>query len=102
MIRLVCLDMAGTTVQDAGAVLAAFDSALVTAGLEQGSPAFKAGRRYAIETMGQSKIEVFRVILNGDEDRAQRANSAFEAAYVLPDPASLASSIGSIASAEHS
>jgi phosphonatase-like hydrolase len=36
--------------------------------------------RYARETMGQSKIEVFRHIL-GDEDAAQAANAAFEKHY---------------------
>jgi phosphoglycolate phosphatase len=81
VIGLVCLDMAGTTVEDSGAVLAAFDTALAATGSEPGSAAFDAGRQYAIETMGRSKIEVFRAILDGDEDRAQRANSAFEAAY---------------------
>ena len=92
MITLVCLDMAGTTVQDGGAVLAAFDAALATAGIEPGSPEHDRGRQYAIDTMGQSKIEVFRAILGADETRAQQANRAFEAAYadsieqVLPIP----------------
>ncbi|WP_028933324.1 phosphonatase-like hydrolase [Pseudonocardia spinosispora] len=81
MIRLVCLDMAGTTVEDSGTVLAAFDAALSDAGFDAGSAEYAAGRRYAVETMGQSKIEVFRAILGGDEARAQQANSAFEAAY---------------------
>jgi phosphonatase-like hydrolase len=81
MITLVCLDMAGTTVQDSGAVLASFDAALHAAGFTAGSPEHSAGRHYAIDTMGQSKIEVFRAILGGDEDRARHANAAFEAAY---------------------
>ena len=36
--------------------------------------------KYARDTMGQSKIEVFRHIL-GDEDAAQAANAAFERHY---------------------
>ena len=36
--------------------------------------------KYARDTMGQSKIEVFRHIL-GDEDAAQEANAAFEKHY---------------------
>lgn len=81
MNRLVCLDMAGTTVEDSGAVLAAFDAALSAAGLRIGTPPFTRARQYAIETMGQSKIEVFRAIVDGDETRAWTANRTFEAAY---------------------
>ena len=62
-------------------MLAAFDAALAAAGIEPGSPDHDRGRQYAIDTMGQSKIEVFRAILGADEARAQQANQAFEAAY---------------------
>ena len=80
-IQLVCLDMAGTTVEDAGAVLTAFRTALDAAGLTPGTPEFEAGVQYAVDTMGQSKIEVFRFLTGGDEPRARRANEAFESAY---------------------
>jgi phosphonatase-like hydrolase len=80
-IHLVCLDMAGTTVQDDGAVLAAFHEALHTAGLTPGTPEHAAAVEYALATMGQSKIEVFRHLTGGDEHRAERANQAFETAY---------------------
>jgi phosphonatase-like hydrolase len=36
---------------------------------------------YVTETMGQSKIVVFRALFDGDEERAQFANSAFETRY---------------------
>jgi len=35
------------------------------------------------KTMGQSRIEVFRMLLDGDERRAQAANETFEEAYRL-------------------
>lgn len=37
-VQLVCLDMAGTTVHDDGAVLAAFHHALDTIGIPTGTP----------------------------------------------------------------
>jgi|SRR6185437_1333365 len=76
-IQLACLDMAGTTVADDGLVDRAFDDALDRLRV---APADR--RRmatYVRDTMGTSKIEVFRALF-GDEDRAQRANAAFEAA----------------------
>lgn len=77
-ISLVCLDMAGTTVDDGPAVLDSFAAAADAVGLT-GADRERA-MRYVHETMGQSKIEVFRAIL-GDEERAQTANLAFETAY---------------------
>ncbi|TDE16004.1 phosphonatase-like hydrolase [Jiangella asiatica] len=80
-VLLACLDMAGTTVVDDGAVMAAFARALDAIGIEDGTPEREKASAYALETMGQSKIEVFRAI-GGDEQAAQRANAAFEAAYL--------------------
>ncbi|WP_431956463.1 phosphonatase-like hydrolase [Nocardia lijiangensis] len=79
-IQLAVLDMAGTTVADGGLVLRAFESAATAAGLEAEGPQREQARRYVLDTMGQSKIAVFRALL-GDEDRAQSANRAFEDAY---------------------
>ena len=74
-IRLVALDMAGTTVADDGAVEEAFQRALDAVGLTaaslRGDP-----REYVRRTMGQSKIEVFTELLGGDRHRAARANTA--------------------------
>jgi phosphoglycolate phosphatase len=79
-ISVACLDMAGTTVADDGSVLAAFTEALRQAGLEPGTPGRDRADQIVRETMGQSKIEVFRRIL-GAEAVAQAANSAFELHY---------------------
>ncbi|WP_435216343.1 phosphonatase-like hydrolase [Streptomyces sp. bgisy034] len=74
-IRLVVLDMAGTTVADGGLVERAFAAAARHVGAD---PA--AGIDHVRATMGESKISVFRHLF-GDETRAREANRAFEAAY---------------------
>lgn len=80
-ITLAALDMAGTTVADGGTVLAAFDAAAAAVGLPTEGPDHDEIRRYVVDTMGQSKIVVFRHLVDGDEARAQAANTAFEKAY---------------------
>ncbi|MGV9857674.1 phosphonatase-like hydrolase [Gordonia sp. NPDC003425] len=80
-IRLAALDMAGTTVADDGSVLDAFDAATASVGLPTDGDGHTRIRRYVLDTMGQSKITVFRHLVDGDEDRAQQANTAFEKAY---------------------
>lgn len=79
-ITVACLDMAGTTVADEGTVLSAFDGAMETAGLRQGSAGYERATDIVRATMGQSKIEVFRRIL-GDDAKATAANQAFEEHY---------------------
>ncbi|GAB3838728.1 phosphonatase-like hydrolase [Kribbella italica] len=81
MITLVCLDMAGTTVSDDGAVIAAFAAAVESAGLAAGTSEHRSAVDYAQATMGQSKITVFGAIFGGDQERAVAANEAFEKAY---------------------
>jgi phosphoglycolate phosphatase len=79
-IRLVALDMAGTTVADGGAVEDAFSRALEAVGL----PATEREEDpvgFVRRTMGQSKITVFTELLGGDRDRAASANAAFEMAF---------------------
>ena len=80
-IALAVLDMAGTTVSDGGLVLQAFDVAATAAGIPDDGPEREHARQYVIDTMGQSKITVFRALTGDDEDRAQAGNRAFEAAY---------------------
>jgi phosphoglycolate phosphatase len=89
-ITVACLDMAGTTVADDGSVIAAFCAALEQFGLPAGTPGYDEALAYVRQTMGQSKIEVFRHILaaqngaaeNGAaEDSARKANAAFEEHY---------------------
>ncbi|TQF67063.1 phosphonatase-like hydrolase [Rhodococcus spelaei] len=79
-ITLAVLDMAGTTVADDGLVLRAFAAAADAAGLPPEGAEADAARQYVLDTMGQSKIVVFRALF-GDEDRAQAANVAFESTY---------------------
>src|SRR5690606_25877696 len=79
-IELVVLDMAGTTVIDDGLVERAFERTAHRVGLGDTYPLDEA-LQYVRDTMGQSKIEVFRHLTHGDENAAQQANLAFEASY---------------------
>jgi phosphoglycolate phosphatase len=79
-ITVACLDMAGTTIADDGSVMAAFGAAMAEFGMVRGAPGYDAADRIVRDTMGQSKIEVFRRILV-EEDRAQHANRVFEQSY---------------------
>lgn len=78
--KLIVLDMAGTTVADGGLVERAFERAAERLGVEPGSADHTAKLQYVRDTMGESKISVFRHLF-GAENLAQRANSAFEEAY---------------------
>jgi len=79
-VQLVVFDMAGTTVKDDGLVERAFALAADRTGITSSAEQREEALDYVRETMGQSKIEVFRA-LTGDEDVAVRANEAFEVAY---------------------
>lgn len=79
-LELVVLDMAGTTVVDDGLVERAFERAAEVAGIGETPDELVRALDYVRETMGQSKITVFRA-LTGDEDQAQHANAVFESAY---------------------
>ena len=78
--RLVVLDMAGTTVADDGLVERSFDAAAAELGVVAGTERHREMVTYVRDTMGESKISVFRELF-GDEEQAQRGNRAFEAAY---------------------
>ncbi|MFJ3965410.1 phosphonatase-like hydrolase [Streptomyces sp. NPDC090036] len=78
--KLIVLDMAGTTVSDGGLVERAFGRAAEHLGVEPGTPDHAAKLQYVLDTMGESKISVFRHLF-GTEELARRANSAFEEAY---------------------
>ncbi|MGE2713346.1 phosphonatase-like hydrolase [Mycolicibacterium litorale] len=78
--ELAVLDMAGTTVRDDGLVVRAFEDAATAVGVPENGAERDAARRYVLDTMGQSKIEVFRALF-GSEERAREANIAFEKAY---------------------
>jgi phosphoglycolate phosphatase len=80
MIQLAVLDMAGTTVADDGLVEQAFTAAIGAQGIEPGTPEYERMIAHVRATMGESKITVFRALLDR-EDAAQEANKAFEDAY---------------------
>src|SRR6185436_2573080 len=79
-IQLAVMDMAGTTVADDGLVVSAFDAAATAAGLPESGAEREHARQYVLDTMGQSKITVFRALF-GSEELAQQANVEFELAY---------------------
>jgi phosphoglycolate phosphatase len=79
-IQLAVIDMAGTTVADDGLVVSAFETAATAVGLPESGDEREHARKYVLDTMGQSKISVFRALF-GSEDLAQQANAAFERAY---------------------
>ena len=76
-VRLAVLDMAGTTVHDGGIVESSFLLALESVGIAPDDPANAGRLDYVRATMGQSKIEVFRALLD-DELTAQAATRGFE------------------------
>ncbi|WP_329385081.1 phosphonatase-like hydrolase [Streptomyces sp. NBC_01351] len=90
--NLIVLDMAGTTVADGGLVERAFERAAEQLGVEPGSADHDAKLQYVRDTMGESKISVFRHLF-GTEELAQRANVAFEQAYAELVDAGLISAI---------
>lgn len=79
-IQLAVIDMAGTTVADGGLVVRAFEAAATAVGVPETGEQREHARSYVIETMGQSKIAVFRALFDA-EATAQQANAAFEQAY---------------------
>ena len=76
---LACLDMAGTTVRDDGAVEAAFTSALAAVGIAEGTPRYESAQDVVRQTMGWSKADVFARLLQPRE--AAEATAAFARAY---------------------
>src|SRR5882757_7354761 len=79
-IQLAVVDMAGTTVADDGLVINAFEMAATAVGVPATGPERESARKYVHDTMGQSKISVFRALFES-ELLAQQANAAFEQAY---------------------
>ena len=76
---LACLDMAGTTVRDDGAVDAAFTAALETVGISEGSDRYAEAIEFVRDTMGWSKADVFASLLEPEE--AVTATAAFARSY---------------------
>ena len=78
---MVAFDVAGTVLNDDGLVIAAFKAAFERTQTELWLTHGAQWTQYALNTMGQSKIDVFTELL-GDADRAHQANIAFEESYV--------------------
>ncbi|WP_240325142.1 phosphonatase-like hydrolase [Amycolatopsis thermalba] len=78
-VELIVMDMAGTTVRDDGAVEAAFAAALSAVDVPAGSEQWRRARSYIHDTMGTSKIVVFRALF--PDERADKANAVFEETF---------------------
>jgi phosphoglycolate phosphatase len=80
-IKLVCLDLAGTTVGDIAMVERAFAEAIATQGIVPGTGAYARAMVHVHRSRGRPKIDVFRGIFPGNEAQAQAANLTFERSY---------------------
>ncbi|MGJ6969088.1 HAD family hydrolase [Streptosporangium sp. G11] len=80
-IRLVCLDLAGTTIGDVAMVERAFAEAIATQGIVPGTGAYARAMVHVHRSRGCSKIDVFRGIFPDNEAQAQAANLTFERSY---------------------
>lgn len=78
-ITVACLDLAGTTVVDGGAVRAAFAEAIAALGIAAGTAASERALARFDESRGESEIGVLRSLF--DEPRARAAHLAFERSY---------------------
>jgi len=81
-IKLAIFDVAGTTAQDGGLVVEAFQSAMISMGIQANSPELATMTEYVNATMGQRKIDVFMHLCEGEIDRAQIAHDRFVEAYI--------------------
>lgn len=79
--KLVCLDLAGTTVGDSAMVERAFAEAIATQGIVPGTGAYARAMVHVHRSRGRPKIDVLRGIFPGNEAQAQAANLTFERAY---------------------
>jgi hypothetical protein len=79
-IQLAVIDMAGTTVADDGLVVNAFEAAATAVGVPASGPERDNARQYVLDTMGQSKISVFRALFGpvttASQRRPERTNSS--------------------------
>src|SRR5262245_57495273 len=80
-IKLVCLDLAGTTVGDIAMVERAFAEAIATQGIVPGTGAYARAMVHVHRSWGRPKIEICRGIFPGNEAQAQAANLTFERSY---------------------
>ena len=81
-IKLAIFDVAGTTAQDGGLVVEAFQGAMASMGTPLGTPEMDRMTDYVNATMGQRKIDVFMHLCDGDADRANKAHDRFVEGYI--------------------
>ncbi|MBW8481826.1 HAD family hydrolase [Actinomadura parmotrematis] len=79
-ITIACLDLAGTTVADGGALRAAHTEALAALGLAPGTSAHAAALARADAAPAAEALDLYRAVF-ADEARAQAAHLAFESSY---------------------
>ncbi len=80
-IKLVCLDLAGTTVGDIAMVERAFAEAIATQGIVPGTGAYARAMVHVHRSRGRPVLDIFRGIFPDDEAQAQAANLTFERSY---------------------
>ncbi len=80
-VDLVIFDVAGTTAKDDGLVVKAFQLAMEQEGVPLVSHTMAEMSRIILETMGQRKIDVFRLICQGNQTKAERVHEKFIHSY---------------------
>jgi phosphoglycolate phosphatase len=81
-IKLAAFDVAGTTAQDDGLVVEAFQAAMISLGTPSDSPEIAEMTNYVNATMGQRKIDVFMHLCAGDSEKANLAHDRFVEEYI--------------------
>jgi phosphoglycolate phosphatase len=81
-ISMAVFDVAGTTAQDGGLVVEAFQSAMESLGVDRGSAEMDRMTDYVNATMGERKIDVFTHLCEGDEEKANLAHDQFVDSYI--------------------
>ncbi len=81
VIKLACLDLAGTTIGDIALVERAFAESIATQGIVPGTSACARAMVHVHRSRGCPKIDVFRGIFPDNEAQAQAANLTFERSY---------------------
>ncbi len=81
-IKMAIFDVAGTTAQDGGLVVEAFQSAMVSMGSLLGTPEMERMTNYVNATMGERKIDVFMHLCDGNPERANIAHDRFIESYI--------------------
>ena len=81
LIKLACLDLAGTTIGGVAMMERAFAEAIATQGIVPGTGAFARAMVHVHRSRGCPVIDVFRGIFPGNEAQAQAAHLTFERSY---------------------